>query len=243
MAIDKAVDSGVLDGYFTDIADAIRGKNGSSGTYTPTQMATAISALPSAPVLITKSITDNGTYNASSDSADGYSQVVVNVSGGGGGDTVPASLLDGTITSVTIPNSITSLRPYCFHNCSSLETVIAPTVRSLYNYAFNNCGSLKNVTLSSNLGVVGQYAFCNCTSLESIDLGSDLETLNNYAFSGCTSLMNITIRKNSKVVTTSGNTFRNVPANCNIYVPADMVNAYKQSSYWSARADYIQAIS
>lgn len=31
----------------------------------------------------TKSITDNGTYNASSDSLDGYSQVVVNVAGGG----------------------------------------------------------------------------------------------------------------------------------------------------------------
>lgn len=33
--------------------------------------------------LITKSITQNGTYNASDDSADGYSQVTVNVSGGG----------------------------------------------------------------------------------------------------------------------------------------------------------------
>ncbi len=34
--------------------------------------------------LITKSITANGTYNASSDNADGYSSVTVNVSGGGG---------------------------------------------------------------------------------------------------------------------------------------------------------------
>lgn len=39
----------------------------------------------SAPVLTTKTITANGTYNASSDSADGYSSVTVNVSGGGGG--------------------------------------------------------------------------------------------------------------------------------------------------------------
>lgn len=37
------------------------------------------------PVLTTKNITANGTYNASSDSADGYSSVTVNVSGGGGG--------------------------------------------------------------------------------------------------------------------------------------------------------------
>ena len=41
------------------------------------------------PTLITKSITQNGTYNASSDNADGYSQVTVNVSGGGGGGDIP----------------------------------------------------------------------------------------------------------------------------------------------------------
>ena len=34
--------------------------------------------------LITKTITANGTYNAASDNADGYSSVTVNVSGGGG---------------------------------------------------------------------------------------------------------------------------------------------------------------
>lgn len=36
-----------------------------------------------APTLITKNITQNGTYNASDDNADGYSSVSVNVSGGG----------------------------------------------------------------------------------------------------------------------------------------------------------------
>ena len=47
-------------------------------------------AVPSSTsTLITKSITANGTYNASSDNADGYSSVTVNVSGGGG--TTPVS--------------------------------------------------------------------------------------------------------------------------------------------------------
>ena len=34
-------------------------------------------------VIVSKSITANGTYNASADSADGYNPVIVNVSGGG----------------------------------------------------------------------------------------------------------------------------------------------------------------
>lgn len=45
MAIDKAVDSAVLDRYFSGIAGAIRNKNGSSDTYTPAQMAAAINAI------------------------------------------------------------------------------------------------------------------------------------------------------------------------------------------------------
>ncbi len=46
------------------------------------------------PNLITKEITENGTYNASDDGADGYSSITVNVAssgggGSGGGDTTP----------------------------------------------------------------------------------------------------------------------------------------------------------
>lgn len=44
----------------------------------------------SSSVLTTKTITTNGTYNASSDNADGYSSVTVNVSGGGSGSSSPS---------------------------------------------------------------------------------------------------------------------------------------------------------
>lgn len=111
----------VTEDYLTDIADAIRDKTSSEESYTPAEMAEAISDIetgitptgtksvtitsngtitedvtnyanveiavnvPSgSPTLITKSITENGTYAASSDSADGYSSVTVNVSSGGG---------------------------------------------------------------------------------------------------------------------------------------------------------------
>lgn len=53
---------------------------------------------PSSATLVTKTITQNGTYNASSDNADGYSQVTVNVSGGGAtGDDVIFIDYDGTV--------------------------------------------------------------------------------------------------------------------------------------------------
>ena len=40
---------------------------------------------PVLPTLISKTITENGTYSAEDDGADGYDEVTVNVSGGGGG--------------------------------------------------------------------------------------------------------------------------------------------------------------
>lgn len=59
MAIDKAVDSAVLDSQFTDIANAIREKNGETVQYTPSEMAAAIAGLSTG--MTVKRGTVNGT--------------------------------------------------------------------------------------------------------------------------------------------------------------------------------------
>lgn len=77
----------VTDTELTSVADAIRTKGGTQAQLEfPTGFVTAIGNIPTggSATLITKAITQNGTYNASSDNADGYSSVTVNVSGGGG---------------------------------------------------------------------------------------------------------------------------------------------------------------
>lgn len=78
----------------TNIANAYTACDGKGATMPATQnsanLATCIGSIQtgSTPTLITKNITANGTYNASSDNADGYSSVTVNVSGGEGGSTI-----------------------------------------------------------------------------------------------------------------------------------------------------------
>lgn len=69
----------VTESSLQGIAAAIRAKNGQQTTYKPGQMAAAIQALPGASTLISKSITQNGSYDPEDDSADGYSAVTVNV--------------------------------------------------------------------------------------------------------------------------------------------------------------------
>lgn len=69
----------ITEAYLTDIADAIRAKNGSSDTYTPPQMAAAIADIPTGGDVDVEalSVTQNGTYTAPTGKA--YSPVTVNV--------------------------------------------------------------------------------------------------------------------------------------------------------------------
>lgn len=77
----------VTESYLEDIGDAIRAKLETQDTYTPSEMAGAIGQISGGATLISKTITQNGTYNAADESADGYSSVVVDVAGGGSGST------------------------------------------------------------------------------------------------------------------------------------------------------------
>lgn len=65
----------ITEGYLTDIANAIRAKNGSADTYTPPQMAAAIAAIPTGSDVDVEplNVTQNGTYTAPSGKA--YSPV------------------------------------------------------------------------------------------------------------------------------------------------------------------------
>lgn len=75
----------VSDTELTSVANAIRTKGGTSASLSfPDGFVTAIGNISGggSATLITKSITDNGTYYAEDDDADGYSSVTVSVSGG-----------------------------------------------------------------------------------------------------------------------------------------------------------------
>lgn len=115
----------------TDIGDAIRAKTGGSALIDPADMADEIEAIPSGATLITKNITANGTYNASSDNADGYSSVSVNV------PSDLAALFDKTITEIT-PEMVagftgTVFSTDWFQNNANLRTLsISDTVTNIY---------------------------------------------------------------------------------------------------------------
>ena len=104
-----------------------------------------------------------------------------------------AAFPNSAVTSVTIPDSITSIPDAAFVNCSKLTNISIPNSVTFIGFsAFNSCTSLKSITLPSSLSTIQSYAFYNCGNLKTIRIPVSVTSIGNYAFDVCPSLMTVT---------------------------------------------------
>ena len=127
-----------------------------------------------------------------------------------------------SLTSITIPDSVTSIDKYAFRGCSSLnyneydnayylgnetnpyvilveakETSITScsintNTKVIYGFAFEGCIGLTSITIPDSVTSIGDSAFEDCSSLTSITIPDSVTSIGNYAFNGCSSLTDIT---------------------------------------------------
>lgn len=98
------------------------------------------------------------------------------------------------LTSITIPNSVTSIGYGAFIGCSGLTLITIPnSVTSIGNIAFDGCSGLTSITIPNSVTSIGYSVFRGCTSLTSITIGSSVTSIGISAFSGCSNLNSITI--------------------------------------------------
>ena len=99
-----------------------------------------------------------------------------------------------SLTSVEIPNSVTTISNYAFRGCSSLTSVEIPnSVTTIGNYAFSCCSSLVSVEIPNSVTTIGEYAFGYCSSLVSVEIPNSVTTIGEYAFGYCYSLVSVEI--------------------------------------------------
>ena len=103
----------------------------------------------------------------------------------------------GTAADVTIPSRyqgkpVTAIDHAAFHDSAVTSVTIPDSVTSIPDDAFSHCSQLTNISIPNSVTFIGFSAFNSCTSLKSITLPSSLSTIGNLAFDGCPSSMTVT---------------------------------------------------
>lgn len=108
--------------------------------------------------------------------------------------TLPGNICyDTKITSINIPNSVTSIGSSAFRGCEELTSVIIPnSVTSIGSSAFTGCSNLTSITLPNSIETIEDYTFNN-SGLTSIIIPESVTSIGSEAFSGCTNLSHVTM--------------------------------------------------
>ena len=101
------------------------------------------------------------------------------------------------LTSITIPDSVTTIGTAVFQFCTGLTSVTIPdSVTSIDTLAFGSCTNLTAINLSEGLTSIGNNAFRDCSSLTSITIPASVTSIGVFVFFGCAELV-ITVDANN----------------------------------------------
>ena len=123
-----------------------------------------------------------------------------------------------SLTNITIPNSVTYIGSSAFAYCASLTRIILPdSVTYIGSSAFQDCASLTRIILPDSITSIEQYAFSGCSSLATITLPDSITSIEQSAFSDCSSLTTIALP--DSVTSIAGYTFSGCASLVSIAIP------------------------
>lgn len=192
--------------FLTDVADAIRGKKGTSETITASDFDTEITNLPSGGDTPTKGVIlsewDNDGYPTKVEFV-GFTELpnsyfIQSSSDGPILKKVSTVIFSSNLTQIgwncfqysnisqfTLPNTLTTIKPNAFANCKNIVSITLPnTLTTLGGNAFYACTNLESVTLPPNITALDYSTFAYDTKFQTINL-DNIQTIGNECFRGC----------------------------------------------------------
>lgn len=240
------------DTKLNNIAVAIQDKDG-GGQMTVDEMPIRIANIPSGgATLIPKTITQNGVYNASSDNADGYDVVTVNV------PQDPYEMLTAVMNKTAteiVSDKINELPTWSCAGNNNLQKVILSSDKFYFgsnsngtSYVFYNCRSLKMLLFPHSRNASASYGFGNyyargCTNL-AIVLIHEIGNTGGSSFYECSQIKSFIVTKTDSIQPSiNANAFNNSGISAGtgyVYVPDSLKTDYQNATNWSVYSSQIR---
>ena len=137
-------------------------------------------------------------------------------------------------TSISIPESVTSIGAFTFYQCSCIQSLYIPgSVTSIGSSAFEDCDYLTSLTLSDGLQKIGGSTFQGCTRLQTLTIPSTVKSIKLNAFADCKGITDVYCYADI-VPETDDIAFHGTPTEkSTLHVPANAIEAYRTTWPWS----------
>lgn len=143
------------------------------------------------------------------------------------------------------------------NGCSMLKTINAPNVDRVLQHGINYCTSIEELYFPNVTSLSGD-AISDLTKLKKVTFGN--VQLTSSSFYRCNALKILDVKTSSSIfiptslskaliirditaVPTMSNTVSELKDTLNVYVPDDLVGAFKEATNWSAFGDRIKPLS
>lgn len=104
-----------------------------------------------------------------------------------------------SLTNISIPNSVTAIGSFAFEGCTKLESITLPSsLLTISEFLFYDCSQLTTIHIPDSVSSIRTYAFYNCGKLETIRIPVSVTSIGSYAFDDCPSSMTVTYSGSKK---------------------------------------------
>ena len=148
------------------------------------------------------------------------------------------------MTSVTIPNSVTSIGNSAFSGCYVLTSVHISDIAAWCNIDFDGYNSnpltyaqhlylngeeVKDLVIPNSVTSIGDSAFYGCSGLTSVTIGNSVNSIGDWAFGNCYGLTSVTIP--NSVTSIGSEAFRDCSELLDVYCYAEKVPSTESDAF------------